>query len=173
MIDGFFIIDSQIKKQIKKALAEIEYIGAMSFEFFEDQDRTLIVNEVAPRVHNSAHYSLNALSLDQFQAHLFCASGESLKSVALAKGSLAPICRSFAMVNLIGKVNQPVSNEKLAAVRPRIAGHGFLHWYGKTEERQGRKMGHINVCGLGTPAQSLRVALSLEKEFFRDAKRGF
>jgi 5-(carboxyamino)imidazole ribonucleotide synthase len=122
-------LNSLIKK-IKQMLSSIEYVGTMSFELFDTGD-DLIVNETAPRVHNSAHYSQNALTMSQFGLHLLCATSNS----PLPKPSL--VCSQFLMLNLIGK--KITSNAK-APLPPE----GFLHWYGKQNEKPGRKMGHLN-----------------------------
>src|SRR5262249_39495464 len=65
--------------RLKNFLKTIRYVGAISFELF-DTSEGLLINEIAPRVHNSAHYSLDAMSLDQFSAHLLALAGEALES---------------------------------------------------------------------------------------------
>ena len=83
-----------LKKRLKDLLDREKYVGFISFELFDD-GKELMVNEVAPRVHNSAHYSQNALSLDQFSAHLKAIAGEDIKEPKVLTGG-------FAMYNLIG-----------------------------------------------------------------------
>lgn len=112
-------------------LENLHYEGLCSFELF-DTGSKLLVNETAPRVHNTAHYSLDALNIDQFTLHLKAGTNQIFYEVK----SKVP---AFAMANLLGTSNQtPEFPEFLT---------GQLHWYGKTENRPGRKMGHINYCG--------------------------
>lgn len=139
---------SRLSSQLRRFLQREKYVGAISFELFEISDE-LYINEVAPRVHNSAHYSLNALSLDQFSAHLLAVSGAQLfKPLAKSGG--------FAMVNLLGR-----SKREPGLVAPRSA---QLHWYGKSENRPGRKMGHLNTTAQ-TPEKALALALQDERKF--------
>ena len=113
---------------LKKFIQNIHYEGVIAFELFQNQNK-LLVNEIAPRVHNSGHYSLDALSRDQFTLHL-----ESILRKPLYPPKL--LYSGFAMLNRLG-------GEK---IKPHIIKREgiFLHEYGKKEERKGRKMGHLN-----------------------------
>lgn len=137
-----------VGKRMEKFLEKTDYVGVMGVELFETRTGFL-VNELAPRVHNSAHYSLDALSLDQFSAHMLSVIGAPLDEPrALAKG--------FAMMNLLGKgAGDP--NWQL----PRGV---HLHWYGKQESREGRKMGHYNVLA-STPNKALELAKKARTSF--------
>lgn len=138
-----------LKRSLKNFAQKIDYVGFISFELF-DLGGSVVVNEVAPRVHNSAHYSLNALSYDQFQAHLLAITSENLKSEPV------PHTRGFAMVNLVGASDsEPTFPTHLKA---------HLHWYGKTQNRPGRKMGHLNTLAQHAD-EALRLALHEEKRF--------
>ncbi|MEK6554702.1 MAG: ATP-grasp domain-containing protein, partial [Bdellovibrionota bacterium] len=162
----------KLKRNLSSLLQKINYIGFISFELF-DTKKGLFINEVAPRVHNSAHYSLNALPIDQFQLHLMAIAGLSLKKMGPNNSTLNPISKSFAMVNLVGKEIAETSKleVKLKRALPLISGAGFLHWYNKDTEKPGRKMGHINVCSSESADKALKKALSLEKEFFNEFKK--
>ncbi len=128
-------------------LSEIKYVGVIAFELF-DTGRELIVNEVAPRVHNSGHFSLNAMSTDQFTLHWLAILGfDFIES--------KPLTPAFVMTNLIG-------TSELSPVFPN-AREGHLHWYGKTENRPGRKMGHMNYTGEKSKAL-LKLALAERKK---------
>ena len=132
----------QLQKKISKFLKSLDYQGVMAFELFEKEGR-LLVNELAPRVHNSGHYSLNALDMDQFTAHLRAILGWDLRPPkALYPG--------FAMYNLLGSSNKPPSWGPL----PQDV---FLHWYDKFENRPGRKMGHLNAAGPSAKQALLRL----------------
>jgi 5-(carboxyamino)imidazole ribonucleotide synthase len=166
----------KLKRSLSSLLQKINYIGFISFELF-DSKKGLIVNEIAPRVHNSAHYTLNATTPDQFQLHLLATAGLSLKKVGAHNSTLPLTTKSFAMVNLIGRemnelgqatTEASLLEHKLNRLRPLIAGSGFLHWYNKDIEKPGRKMGHINVCSPLSADKALKKALQLEKEFFNE-----
>lgn len=133
---------------VRKMMEQLDYVGILAVELFETA-KGLLVNELAPRVHNSAHYSLDALTCSQFEYHLRAGLGLPLPKVELqAKG--------FAMVNLLGEGN----NELKLSYAPA----GQLHWYGKNENRPGRKLGHINVLD-SSPAKALKKALQWRKDF--------
>lgn len=133
---------SKFAKKLKLYLNQINYIGVIAFEIFESKKDCFLVNEVAPRVHNSSHYSLNGFSLDQFSLHLIAGLNQSLtQPEALAKG--------FAMYNILGSGKK--SQLLLTKNTPQI------HWYGKVENRKGRKMGHINAQDR-SPLAALRKA---------------
>ncbi|RME17355.1 MAG: ATP-grasp domain-containing protein, partial [Bdellovibrio sp.] len=95
---------STLKKKIKSFLEEIQYVGVIAFELFEVQGQ-LLVNELAPRVHNSAHYSLNAASADQFTLHLKALVNAPLPSKVRA------LTGGFFMLNLLGRKKVPVAPE--------------------------------------------------------------
>ncbi len=117
---------------ITKAINENEYVGFMTFEIFETKLGDLLVNEMAPRVHNSAHYSLEALYLNQFKAHLLAILNLELPEQPL-------VVSPFAMYNLIA------SREDDSPLIPINKNSLFLNWYQKEQARPGRKMGHITA----------------------------
>lgn len=121
----------RILKPLKQALAKSDYVGALGVELFETKD-ALLVNELAPRVHNSGHYSQQAMSCDQFSLHLMCGTRDKLPKVQL-------VSKNFVMANLLGQSEQPPQLDAEIS--------GQLHWYGKAESRLGRKLGHINYLG--------------------------
>ena len=129
--------------KLKAFLKRIHYVGVMGVEFFMT-DKDLILNEIAPRVHNTGHYSLDTEGPSQFDLHNRCLLGLELpKPVRIQRG--------FAMVNLIGRGGAV----KLKAMEG-------LHWYGKKENHKGRKMGHINVVA-NSPHKALTEALKKRK----------
>jgi 5-(carboxyamino)imidazole ribonucleotide synthase len=125
-------------KKIAQFLARNDYVGIMGFELFETQGQ-LLINEIAPRVHNSAHYSQLALSEDQFSLHVKAVTGGRCESPQI----LAP---AFAMANLLGRSSRQITWAQDL--------RGQLHLYQKLENRPGRKMGHLNIVG-----KSLKKAL--------------
>lgn len=132
--------------KIKKALAQINYVGIIAFELF-DTGKDLLINEIAPRVHNTGHYSQQACHQDQFCLHLLAIMNQKLKKPELN-------AKAFVMTNLIGESNN----------KPELPSDldGQLHWYGKAENRPGRKMGHINYIG-NNQKQLLQKALKERK----------
>jgi 5-(carboxyamino)imidazole ribonucleotide synthase len=136
-----------LKNAFKRMMHELDYHGILAVEMFDGGK--LLVNELAPRVHNSAHYSQDALMTDQFEYHVRAGLGLPLPKVELIRPA-------FAMVNLLGE------DGALVQLSPQTVGH--LHWYGKSENRKGRKLGHINV--LDTNAKrALGKALKWRKDF--------
>ncbi len=134
-----------------RAIAEgLRYIGVLCVEFFILDDGALVVNEIAPRPHNSGHYSIEACDVSQFELQVRTLAGLPL---------VAPRQHSPAiMLNLLGdlwfargeKETTPPWNEVLA-----LPG-AHLHLYGKLSARPGRKMGHLTVTG--PDVESMRVA---------------
>jgi 5-(carboxyamino)imidazole ribonucleotide synthase len=137
-------------QNLKLLLKDIDYVGTIAFELFE-KGTELWINEAAPRVHNSAHYSQNALSESQFLLHLKSGLGMDLSGVR-------HVGSNFCMVNLIG-----TGKLKGRMITPAVLDSGALHWYGKTESRAGRKMGHINFCANESQKNLLRTALKIRK----------
>lgn len=133
-------------QKIKLALKKMNYVGAMGIELF-DTGTELSVNEIAPRVHNSGHYSQAAMDRSQFVLHLQCVLDLHLSEPQL-------LCPHFVMTNLIGQ-----GNSKLQ-IPTNLRGQ--LHWYGKVENKRGRKMGHINY--IGSTQKSLRKLALTERK---------
>jgi 5-(carboxyamino)imidazole ribonucleotide synthase len=138
----------RLTSHLLKFISKIGYVGVMGVELFQTQSGFLI-NEIAPRVHNTGHYSLNALSEDQFTLHLKAVLGMPLHQPKL-------LTSGFAMLNLIGDGTNPVSWT--------VPDEVFFHWYGKTENRKGRKMGHLTALA-STPEKALNIALKSRSAF--------
>ncbi len=119
------------------ALAEaLEVVGLLAVEFFLAPEGSLIVNEMAPRPHNSGHYSIEGCPTSQFEQHLRAVCGLSFGSTDL----LTPI----VMINLLGDLwNKGAPDWKPLLADPNAK----LHLYDKGEARPGRKMGHFTVTG--------------------------
>lgn len=111
-------------------------IGLFGIELFELEDGKVLVNEIAPRPHNTGHYTLDWGGVSQFEQHVRIVMGLLPK-----KPEGGPCC----MANLLG---QPNAGDYLQGVRAAMEDPGVhVHWYGKEETRPGRKMGHLNVTG--------------------------
>lgn len=113
----------------RRILDGLDYVGVMGVELFEMGDGTLLVNEIAPRVHNSGHWTQDGCEVDQFEQHIRAVAGWPLgKTDALAR---------VEMTNLLGA--------EADDWRAIVADPGArLHLYGKRRARDGRKMGHVN-----------------------------
>jgi 5-(carboxyamino)imidazole ribonucleotide synthase len=120
------------------AVVAVAGVGVVGVELFYLKDGGILVNELAPRPHNSGHYTIEGCVASQFANHLRAILGWKLGSTEL----VAP---AVAMVNLLGTraaVANPGGGANAAAV-PRA----FLHFYGKQQVRVGRKMGHVTALG--------------------------
>ncbi len=120
----------------------LKYEGVLCVEFFVLGDGQLLVNEIAPRPHNSGHFSMNACVTSQFEQQARVMAGLPLGSTRL----LAPV----VMLNILGDVWYTGANETQA--EPNWSGvlavpGSSLHLYGKREARRARKMGHVNCTG--------------------------
>jgi 5-(carboxyamino)imidazole ribonucleotide synthase len=109
-------------------LNALEYVGVMGVELFVTSEG-LIVNEIAPRVHNSGHWTQNGCAIDQFEQHIRAVAGWPLGDGQRHS--------DVVMENLIGDDMDRVPE---IAAEPNSA----LHLYGKAETKPGRKMGHVN-----------------------------
>lgn len=121
-------VQERAQNCIASALNELEYVGVMAIELFEHEGN-LLVNEMAPRVHNSGHWTIDGAETSQFENHVRAVLGLPLGSTEAHGYSM--------MLNLIGTIPSPASV---------LATDGLhLHLYGK-EPRPGRKLGHVTIC---------------------------
>lgn len=134
------IADSLAQRATRLALQAIEAfdgVGSFGVEFFLLRDGTLLVNEIAPRVHNSGHYTIEACECSQFENHIRAIRGLPLGSTKLR----APA----AMVNLLAKTNASGAPRGIADALAVLGAN--VHLYGKLHAAPGRKMGHITALG--------------------------
>ncbi|MFC3532579.1 5-(carboxyamino)imidazole ribonucleotide synthase [Vogesella facilis] len=128
-------------QQYAVQLAEaLDYVGVLAVEFFVLADDSLVVNEIAPRPHNSGHYTIDACATDQYQQQVRAMCGLLPGKTEL----LSPV----VMVNLLGDVWAEDGGEPNWAVLME-APNAHLHLYGKKQARVGRKMGHYCVLADG------------------------
>lgn len=130
-------ISSATKKQATdvaiKIAKKLDYVGVMAVEFFVLKNGKILVNEIAPRVHNSGHYTQDGCNVSQFTQHIRAICG-----LPLIKPKL--LYKKVTMENLIGDDIHGV--EKYFMNK-----NARVHLYGKTEVKEGRKMGHVNFVG--------------------------
>ena len=124
-------IFDQSKEWAIRIAEELKYIGTLCVEFFIDRNDNLYVNEIAPRVHNSGHLTINAYNISQFENHVRAVC--SLQQIPIKKISDAE------MLNIIGK--------QIIAFRekPKLESNQFLFDYLKKEIKEKRKMGHLTT----------------------------
>ena len=141
----------------------VQYVGVLCVEFFVLQDGSMVVNEMAPRPHNSGHYTLDACDQSQFDLQVRTLAGLPLTQPRQHSAAI--------MLNLLGDVwfdaNNTLRLPNWAAVLALPGTH--LHLYGKTEARKARKMGHLNVTGASATAVrdvALKAAAILGLEAF-------
>jgi 5-(carboxyamino)imidazole ribonucleotide synthase len=157
----YSIVPARIKPEVEHRAVSIaqniaddlNVIGLIAVEFFLTSDNQLIVNELAPRPHNSGHYTLDACLTSQFEQQLRAVCGLPFGSTALLRPSV--------MVNLLGDLwNGGLQPDWRPVLRhPRAK----FHLYGKLEGRPGRKMGHFCVLR-ETIEQALAEALDIKQE---------
>ena len=117
-------------KAIARRIGEaLDYVGVFAVELFVLKDGTLLVNEIAPRVHNSGHWTIEACAVSQFEQHIRAVAGWPLGDPARHADAV--------MQNIIG---EEAADWRALAQKP-----GALHLYGKSEIRAGRKMGHFTT----------------------------
>ncbi|WP_273000649.1 5-(carboxyamino)imidazole ribonucleotide synthase [Hydrogenibacillus schlegelii] len=145
------IVPARVPKTVEERAVELaraiathlDAVGLLAVEFFWLKDGALVVNELAPRPHNTGHYTLDAASTSQFEQFVRAVSGLPLGAVRL----WSPV----VMVNVLGE-HLPALLKALPTLDPRFK----VHLYGKAEARPGRKMGHVNIL-----ADSVEEALRL------------
>ena len=141
------VCDRAVAESLRLA-ALLDYCGVLCVEFFLTPEGDLLINEIAPRPHNSGHFTLDACHTSQFEQQVRVLAGLPLGDPRL----LAPQ-KGVAMANLLGQIwadGEPHWNEALATPNAR------LHLYGKRTPRPGRKMGHLTCI-----AESVTIAQTL------------
>jgi 5-(carboxyamino)imidazole ribonucleotide synthase len=122
-------VRDEAERIARAVLGRLDYVGVMGIELFDLGEGGLLVNEIAPRVHNTGHWTQDGCEVDQFELHIRAVAGWPL-------GDTTPMVR-VEMTNLLGDE----AHDWLAiAAEPNAR----LHLYGKGEPRPGRKMGHVN-----------------------------
>jgi 5-(carboxyamino)imidazole ribonucleotide synthase len=138
--------------------AALDYVGVLCVEFFVLEDGRLVVNEMAPRPHNSGHYTIDACVTSQFEQQARVLAGLPLGSARQHSPAV--------MLNLLGDA---WFRDGRGPIEPDWSAHVLrhpqakLHLYGKSDARPGRKMGHVTVLG-DTPRACLDVAAEIERD---------
>ena len=131
--------ETEARRSVWRVQRALEYVGVAAIEFFLMPDGSIVANEIAPRVHNSGHWTTDACDIDQFEAHMRAVAGWPIHSPERHTGA--------EMQNLLG---DDASGWRDLVSEPETR----LHLYGKREARKGRKMGHVTRLGAGDDTNS-------------------
>lgn len=149
-------VSQQAVEMARTILEELHVVGVLCVEFFLDQQDRLLVNELAPRPHNSGHLTIDACVTCQFEQQLRAICGLPLGDVTRF--------RSAAMANLLGDLWESGEPDWLAACS---LAEVKLHLYGKREARRGRKMGHLTALA-ESPATAIKRVLEARQLLVRN-----
>jgi 5-(carboxyamino)imidazole ribonucleotide synthase len=140
-------VAEQAQQLTHAILASLDVVGVMCVEMFLAKDGSLLINELAPRPHNSGHLTLDACASSQFELQV--------RAVCDLPQSATTLLRPAAMANLLGDLWRPgaVPDWSAALTDPGVK----LHLYGKSEPRDGRKMGHLTVLDDSTAEAARRA----------------
>ncbi len=147
---------AQATEIAKKLAVALDYVGVLAVEFFITADDKLLINEIAPRPHNSGHYTIDACRSSQFEQQVRVLCGLPLGDATQHSAAV--------MLNLLGDIWRG-PDKKIAPDWQAVLKHpgAHLHLYGKREARAGRKMGHVTVCDADL-AVALKVAIQIKAE---------
>lgn len=154
-------LSNQTQARLDAAFAKVahhlEYVGVLAIEFFELPDGSLVANEMAPRVHNSGHWTIEGAQTSQFENHLRAIAGWPLGSTACRGGAEG----ASVMLNIVGR--EPNREGVLS-----VPG-AHLHMYGKGE-RPGRKLGHVTLTceSIGESREDLNARAETVAGFLRN-----
>lgn len=151
------VLKANAQALAKKLAEKLDYVGVLGVEFFVVKNQ-LLVNEIAPRPHNSGHYTIDACVTNQFEQQVRVMTGLPLGDASLHSNAV--------MVNILGDSwFAGAQNNALEPAWNKACSHANLklHLYGKHEPRKGRKMGHFTVIGQDTKAV-LNAALIARSE---------
>ncbi|PKI84450.1 phosphoribosylaminoimidazole carboxylase [Malassezia vespertilionis] len=154
-------LDKRARDIAERAVATFSGAGIFGVEMFLLPGSVLVINEIAPRPHNSGHYTMEASDTTQFENHLRAVVGMPLGSTALK-------VPSAAMLNILGLADMDKDKDALAktlapAIRSLSVPGTTVHLYGKQGCRIGRKLGHINVVGKSDAAVRERMGVLLDE----------
>lgn len=150
-------VDENLRKKAQEMAVEciksIDGIGIFGVEFFLTKDDEILVNEIAPRPHNTGHYTIEACYTSQFENAIRAVLG-------LPLGSPKMISNAAAMINLLGeREGSGIPQDVTEMLRHK---HAMLHLYNKKQSRTGRKMGHITALGTNTEEAKCRAKSAAE-----------
>ena len=130
-------VKDRVNAIAKTTVEKLQFVGILGIELFLTPEDKVLVNEIAPRTHNSGHYTLDACDVSQFEMQL-----RAVTDIPLTFPKMKST--GAVMVNLLG---YETSNSDYSTQRQQISQlpNTYIHWYGKTESRPGRKLGHATT----------------------------
>ncbi len=133
------VLETKVRSIAHDLIEQLDIIGLLAVELFLDKNGQILINEVAPRPHNSGHHTIEACVTSQFQQHLRCILDLPLGDTKSHGHSI--------LLNLLGEpgYSGPVSYRGLEACLSKSG--VYIHLYGKKETKPWRKMGHVNIIG--------------------------
>lgn len=138
------------KAEADKIMEAMLFVGVFTIEFFIDQNGELYVNEIAPRPHNSAHYTIEACNISQFDAHILSVTDQPLPEVYQHSDAI--------MMNLLGEDLDRLDLELFDYSEWNV------HLYGKSDRKPARKMGHVTILTDDIEAELEKLKTTFEKE---------
>jgi 5-(carboxyamino)imidazole ribonucleotide synthase len=143
-------VTREIEAMTRYLLQELDAVGIFGLELFLTAAGDIYINEIAPRTHNSGHYTIDACVTSQFAMQLRAVTGLPLTPPTLTTAGAV-------MVNLLGYEH---AHQDYHPQREKISSLPltYLHWYGKTEARPGRKLGHVTILTEGSDSQEELLA---------------
>jgi len=124
-------IMSEALQSAQKIAKNLDYVGTIAIEYFINKNNVLLVNEIAPRPHNSAHLTINAFNVSQFEGHIRAVCNLKIIPPGI-------ICKSAEMINILGKEIEEYRSKAFNE-------NEFFFDYGKKEIKDKRKMGHLTI----------------------------
>ncbi|EDX86271.1 phosphoribosylaminoimidazole carboxylase, ATPase subunit [Synechococcus sp. PCC 7335] len=146
-------IDDQVRAIATTLITHLDFVGVLGIELFLSAQGKVTINEVAPRTHNSGHYTLDACITSQFEQQLRAVSNRPLGSTDLKK--LGAI-----MVNLLGTDSTTSGYQNQCKALSEIP-DAHVYWYGKKRSRLGRKMGHVTIL-TDSPSDDKAIAETIK-----------
>lgn len=153
------LIAEEVETIAQTLMTELQAVGVFGVELFLTPQGRVLVNEIAPRVHNSGHYTLDTCQTSQFEQHLRAVAGVPLADPGMTSAGAV-------MVNLLGYEQ---STQDYREKRQRLAEipQAQVYWYGKPESRPGRKLGHVTVAlSESELPQATTIAQTLESLWY-------
>lgn len=149
----------EIQSIADRLLQHLNWVGVLAIEFFLTQDGKILVNELAPRTHNSGHFTLDACAVSQFTCQLQAITNRPLTDPTL-------VSTGAVMVNLLGYEEKEANYSEQLELLKRLP-ETYVHWYGKSFSRPGRKLGHVTTLQNTSSRQDLmQMAKQIESIWY-------
>lgn len=147
-------VANEARRVALDAVSNLHGAGVFGVEMFETREGNVLFNEIAPRVHNSGHLTIEACHIGQFEAHVRAVCG-----IPIPQNGLDMRVPVAAMLNILGASDNSEESTWAPCARALSVPGASIHWYNKGAARAGRKMGHITVTGDTISDVSMRLNL--------------